>query len=343
MRKFLKWSAVVLLVLGLAGSGISYWMAFRPNVNPNLKEGFALYIPRGSNFDFVVSEIERTQMVKDIGSFKLISAIRKYDRLVKPGRYEITRGLSNWKLVEKLRAGDQDQMKMRIGSHRTIAEVAGEIAQQVDLDSAAIFAKMQDPQFLKGYGVEPKTIRNLLLPNTYYVYWTLSMEDLFKKLQTNFNEFWTADRKEKAKQVGLSIHEVLTLASIVQSETYMVKERPTVAGLYLNRLRDGIPLQADPTLIYAAGDFTIKRVLNSHKLIESPYNTYLHTGLPPGPINNPELSAIDAVLNPEQHSYIFMCAKADFSGYHNFAKTLSQHNQYAKEYQAALNKQKVYR
>ena len=259
------------------------------------------------------------------------------------GRYEIKKGLNNWKLVEKLRAGDQDQMKLVIRSHRTLEELAGEVASQVDLDSSSILAKMHDAAFLEGYGMEPRLARNLFIPNTYFVYWTMSEKELFTKLKGNYDEFWNKDRRAKAKALGLNVHEVVTLASIVQAETYMKDERPTVAGLYLNRIRQGIPLQADPTLIYAANDFTIKRVLNRHKEIDSPYNTYMYRGLPPGPINNPELSALEAVLNPEKHGYIFMCAKEDFSGHHNFSKTNAQHERYAAKYRAALNKQRVYR
>jgi UPF0755 protein len=343
MRKFLKITALVLLLVAAVGGGLAYWYGWRDNINPQLPDSFALYIPKGSDFNDVVAQLEEHAVLKDLYGFKLVSQIRKYDQLVKPGRYEIKKGLNNWKLVEKLRAGAQDQMKLRIGSHRVLDEVAGEIARQVDLDSTSLSGRLRDKDFLAKYGVEPKTIRNLLLPNTYFVYWTLTEEELFEKLKQNFDDFWTEERKEKAKAQDLDIHEVMTLASIVQAETYLAKERPTVAGLYLNRLERDIPLQADPTLIYAANDFTIRRVLNEHKLIDSPYNTYMYAGLPPGPINNPELSAIEAVLNPESHDYIYMCAKADFSGYHNFAKTLAQHNQYAREYQAALNKRKVYK
>ncbi|MFM2376557.1 MAG: endolytic transglycosylase MltG [Bacteroidota bacterium] len=343
MRKVLQVMALMLLVLALGAGGASYWYGFRDNVNPALKQGFALFIPRGSTFEDVLHQLEEKNVLRNLSSFKLISTIRKYDHLVKPGRYEIKKGISNWKLVEKLRAGAQDQMKLRIASHRTLHEVAGEIAGQVALDSEALLGKMQDPHFLEPYGVNPKTIRNILIPNTYFVYWTLSERELFSKLKANFDQYWNAERKSKAKAQGLSIHQVMTLASIVQAETYMGQERPAVAGLYLNRLRENIPLQADPTLIYAANDFTIKRVLNAHKHIDSPYNTYLYAGLPPGPINNPELSAIEAVLNPEKNDYLYMCAKSDFSGLHNFSRTLAQHQQYAREYQAALDKQKVYR
>jgi UPF0755 protein len=343
MRKFLKISALLIVLVAGGGGAFVYWRAFTDNVNPGLRDGYALLIPRGSDFKYVLTQLEAGHVLKNMSSFEQVAKVRKYDQLVKPGRYEIKKGTNNWKLVEKLRAGAQDQMKLRIGSHRMVEEIAGEIGRQVDLDSAAVLAKMRDKTYLKKYGFEPGNIRELFLPNTYFVYWTLSEQELFDKLKGNYDAFWNADRKDKAKAQDLTVHQVITLASIVQAETYMDKERPTVAGLYLNRLRGNIPLQADPTLIFAANDFTIKRVLNEHKLIDSPYNTYKYAGLPPGPINNPELSAIEAVLSPEKHNYIFMCAKADFSGYHNFSKTLTQHNQYAAEYQRALNKQKVYR
>lgn len=343
MKKFIKYTLLIVLLVGAAGGGLAYWQGFTDNVNPDLKPGFALLIPRGSDFQYVLGQLEAQQVLKDVGSFERIAKIRKYDRLVKPGRYEIKPGTTNWKLVEKLRAGDQDQMKLRIGSHRTLDEVAGDIAGQVDIDSASLSDRLQDADFLQGYGVEPISVRNLLIPNTYFVYWTITTEELFRKLKDYHDDFWSGARKAKAEALGMTPHQVVTLASIVQAETYMVDERPIVAGLYLNRIRQGIPLQADPTLIFAAGDFSIKRVLNVHKEIDSPYNTYKHTGLPPGPINNPEISAIDAVLSPDDNDYIYMCAKADFSGHHNFAKTLAQHNQNAKEYQAALNKQKVFK
>lgn len=343
MRKFLKYAVLIVLAIGIAGAGYGYFQGFRDNINPRLSDSYALLIPRGSTYAQVLQRLETDQVLQSTSSFDMVAKLRKYDRLVKPGRYEIKKGLNNWKLVEKLRAGDQDQMKLVIRSHRTLEELAGEIAGQVDLDSATVLAKMHDAAFLKDYGMEPYLARNLFIPNTYFVYWTLSEKELFTKLKANYDEFWNQDRRAKAKALGLNVHEVVTLASIVQAETYMSAERPTVAGLYLNRIRKKIPLQADPTLIFAANDFTIKRVLNKHKEIDSPYNTYMYAGLPPGPINNPELSALEAVLNPEKHEYIFMCAKADFSGYHNFAKTNAQHEQYAREYRAALNKQRVYK
>ncbi|MEM7039535.1 MAG: endolytic transglycosylase MltG [Bacteroidota bacterium] len=343
MGRWLKWGGLAVLVLGLLGGGFVYLQAFTDNVNPALSDDYALLIPRGTGFETVMKKLEADKVLSDPGSFRRVASFRSYDNLVKPGRYEIKKGTNNWDLVTKLRAGDQDQMKLRFGTQRMAADLAKEISTQVDINEAELLKKMQDDNYLKKYGVNSKTFRNLFIPNTYFVYWTLSIDDLFQKMKKNFDGYWNSDRKQKAEKLGMSIHEVVTLASIVQAETYLADERPRVAGLYLNRIRDHIPLQADPTVIFAVGDFSIRRVLKRHLEFDSPYNTYKFTGLPPGPINNPETTSIDAVLNYEKHNYIFMCAKADFSGYHNFAKTLAQHNRNAREYQRALNKQKVYK
>lgn len=323
--------------------GVVVWhQAWRDNINPALADDYQLLIPRQADFAYVMQTLAADQVLRDPAAFRRISQVRKYDRLVKPGRYAIKKGMSNWKLVQKLRAGDQDQMKLLFRSHRTLDELAGEISGQLAFSKEDLLAKMRDDGFLQPYGFNTTNVRNLFLPNTYFVYWTITPEALFDKMSQQYQDFWNSGRKAKAEQLGLTIHEVITLASIVQAETYMAQERPTVAGLYLNRLRDNIPLQADPTVIFAVGDFSIRRVLKKHLQFDSPYNTYKYAGLPPGPINNPERSAVEGVLNPESHNYYYMCAKADFSGYHNFSSTLSQHNRYAREYQRALNKQKVY-
>ena len=326
------------MLLGAGAAAYAYWQAMRGNVRAEA-DGFELLIPRGADFEHVCKELEAGQVLKDMSSFRQISKIRKYPDLVKPGRYVLAKGTNNWDLVRKLRAGDQDQMKLRFRSHWTLEELADEIGDQLMLDADDLYKKMKDADFLAEYGVNRENVRNLFIPNTYFVYWTMGAEELFDKLKGSYDQYWNADRQQKLEALGMTRHEVLTLASIVQAETYMPDERPTVAGLYLNRIRDGIPLQADPTVIFAHGDFTLKRVLKRHLEIDSPYNTYKVRGLPPGPINNPEPSAIDAVLNHEEHSYIYMCAKPDFSGYHNFARTLSQHNRNARAYQVALGKE----
>lgn len=338
MKRLFRNVVLIFLLLGAGGAAYAYWQALRDNVRAEA-DGYELLIPKGANFEYVCNELEAGQVLKNLSSFQQISKVRKYNSLVKPGRYRIAAGTSNWDLVRKLRAGDQDQMKLRFRTHWTLEELADEIGDQLMLDADDLYKRMKDDDFLATYGMNRDNVRNLFIPNTYFVYWTMDVEELFDKLKSSYDEYWNSSRKAKLKALGMTQHEVLTLASIVQAETYMPDERPTVAGLYLNRIRDGIPLQADPTVIFAHGDFTIKRVLKRHLELDSPYNTYKVRGLPPGPINNPEPSAIDAVLNHEDHNYIYMCAKADFSGYHNFARTLSQHNRNAKAYQVALSKE----
>lgn len=342
MRKFIWRSLIVLLLAGAGGAGFVYWQAFLPNVQ-SLKSPFALRIPHGVGFDYVMGELKAGNVLKNVGSFERVARFRKYDQLVKPGLYYINPGVNNWDLVGKLRSGAQDQMKLTFKSHRSLEEIAADIGAQMEFGEKELLEKLQDEAYLAEYGFNVRTVRGLFIPDTYFIYWTLTVDEFFKKMKRNYDSFWTEGRKAKAKDLGMSQAEVITLASIVQAETYMGDERPRVAGLYLNRIRDGIPLQADPTVIFAHQDWTIRRVLTKHLEIDSPYNTYKYSGLPPGPINNPEVTAIDGVLNAESHSYIFMCAKEDFSGYHNFSKTLAQHMKYARAYQAALNKQKVYR
>lgn len=337
MKRFIRFLVLILVLGGLGGGGFVWWAAFRNNVTTEGEE-YALLIPKDAGFEFVCDQLEADKVLKNMGTFRQVADIRSYPQHIKPGRYTIPAGSGNWDLVRKLRSGDQDEMKLRFRTHWTLRDVANEIGDQLMLDSDDLLRKMEDPQFLSNYDVKPEEVRGLFIPNTYFVYWTLSADQLFKKLKGEYDNFWNSSRKEKAKAKGMTPAQVTTLASIVQAETYMADERPTVAGLYLNRIEDGIPLQADPTVIFATGDFTIKRVLKRHLETDSPYNTYKHKGLPPGPINNPEPSAIDGVLNAEDHKYIFMCAKADFSGYHNFARTLSEHNRNARAYQSALSK-----
>lgn len=342
----LKWFWRVLLVLMASAAclaGYAYWKAFLPNVVASKEGDFALKIPRGAGFDYVMEELEASKALKDVGSFATVARFRGYPTLVKPGLYLLKPGLNNWELVGKLRSGAQDQMKLSYRSHRSLDEIADDIGPQMEFGKDALISKMRDAAYLKKYGFDERTIRALFVPDTYFVYWTMSLDEFFSKMKREYDAFWNADRKAKAAASDMSPTEAITLASIVQSETYMATERPVVAGLYLNRLRDGIPLQADPTVIFAHQDWSIRRVLTRHLEIDSPYNTYKYAGLPPGPINNPERSAIEAVLSPASHKYIFMCAKPDFSGYHNFASTLSQHNRNAAAYQAAMNKQKVYK
>ena len=216
--------------------------------------------------------------------------------------------------------------------------LAGRISRQIEADSIAIVRLLNNTDSLAAWGFNLQTIPALFLPNTYEFYWNTDAWQFTKKMRQEYDKYWTEERKDKAKAIGLSPIQVSILASIVDKETNKTDEMARIAGVYLNRLRDGWLLQADPTLVFAIGDFEIRRVLNIHKEVESPYNTYKYKGLPPGPICIPSLQSINAVLNAEKHNYYYFCAKEDFSGYHVFAKTLTEHNRNAQRYQHALSR-----
>jgi UPF0755 protein len=239
-------------------------------------------------------------------------------------------------LVNLLRSGKQSPVKLGFISVRSLDILAGKAAAYIEADSATLAALLTDPATAQKYGFNQQTFMSMFIPNTYEFYWNTSAEKFVEKMAEEYKNFWNEDRKQKAADIGLSQSEVSTLASIVEAETQKNDEKAKVAGVYMNRLNTGMLLQADPTVVFAAGDFTIQRVLNRHLEINSPYNTYLYAGLPPGPINIPSVSSIDAVLNYERHNYKFFCAKEDFSGYHAFAVTNAQHEVNARKYHQAL-------
>ena len=301
-----------------------------------------VFIPSDSSFEEMMGVLLTEEVLKDTVSFKQTATLKKFEN-VKPGRYRFSRGMSNNDIVNMLRIGNQEPVRLLVKSARLPEEMAGIIASQLELDSLELSQAMSSTQLASKYGFSKDNFRTMFLPNTYEMKWNISTEEFIQRMAKEYKAFWNDERLAKARSKGLSQSDCTTLASIVKAETAKRDEAPLVAGLYLNRIKKGIPLQADPTLIYAAGDFSIKRVLDKHKEINSPYNTYKNAGLPPGPINFPETNYIDAVLNAASHDYIYMCAKPDFSGYHNFAKSYNQHLQNAKKYQQALNKQGVYR
>ena len=328
---------LIVFAIGAAAGGYGYYALMSDNVKGGKKDDpYVLLIPTGSDYTYVKGELEASGIIKDMGTFDLTVSALKYDQLVKPGRYEIAGRMSNLKLVRKLRSGDQDEFKFRFLTYRTPKDLAKAVSEQFEWQAQDLLDLIEDPEYLSRYNVAVQNVMELFLPNTYYLYYTTTPEELMERMHKEHEKFWNDTRNKKAEKLAMSPHEVITLASIVQAESYMADERPTIAGVYINRLKRNIPLQADPTVIYAVGDFSITRVLERHLKHESPYNTYLHAGLPPGPINNPEISSIDAVLNYEVHDYIYFCAKPDFSGYHNFAKTLSQHNRNASAYHKAI-------
>ena len=242
-----------------------------------------------------------------------------------------------------LRAGLQTPVRVTFTGFRIPSQLAGRISKQIEADSAAIVEAFFSKDITASYGFTPETFIAMFIPNTYELFWNTDATGFFDRMKREYENFWTDERDQKAKQIGLDRVGVSTIASIVEEETIKTDERPKIAGVFINRLNRGTPLQACPTVKFALGDFTIKRVLTKHLAVESPYNTYKHRGLPPGPINAASISSINAVLNYEKHSYYFFSANPDFSGYHIFSRTLTEHNRNAREYQGKLNKERIYR
>lgn len=343
-----NWKKVltVVLVILVCLTGFSAWqfysMIYTSNVGFTENDKY-FYIPTGSEFQQVSNALVQQGIIINQTTFDWVAEQKSYKLNVKPGRYKIEQGMSNNELVNLLRSGEQEPIMVTFNTVRFKEDLAGKVGAFIEADSTEIINLLNDENFVSKYGFNTTTFLTLFLPNTYEFWWNTSAEEFVDRMATEYKRFWTSERKSKANNLGLSQSEVSILASIVQKETNKNDEKPTVAGVYLNRLRKGMLLQADPTLVYANRDFEARRVLNKHKLIDSPYNTYKYKGLPPGPICLPSISSIDAVLNTKSHSYLYFCAKADNSGYHSFASTYSEHLKNAREFQRELNRRKVYR
>jgi UPF0755 protein len=334
---------IALLVLGLIVGSRTYTYMYKPNVDTKGKEQVFIRIATGSTFSEVLNNLHNSGYLKDTVSFKNVASRMGYQLSVKPGRYKLTTGMSNRALIANLRAGIQTPVRVTFTGFRTPHQLAGKIASQLEPDSVSILAALTSAKIAEQYGFSPETFIAMFIPNTYEFYWNTSVEGFLDRMKREYETFWNEERTYKSAEMGLTKLKVSILASIVEEETIFSTERPRVAGVYINRLERGIPLQADPTVKFAVGDFALRRILTRHLKVDSPYNTYLNRGLPPGPINSPSISSIDAVLNHEQHQYLYFCAKSDFSGYHAFAKTLAEHNRNAREYQNALNRQRIFR
>lgn len=309
----------------------------------SLEEDRYFHIYSDWEMDDLKNALLEERIIQDTASFNWVAEQKSFTQ-PKAGRYFIESGMSNNALVNLFRSGQQVPVNVTFNSVRTKKQLASVVSNQLELDSISLLQLLESNEFAQKYGFDRTTFLTLFIPNTYEFYWNTNAEEFVQRMAKEYKRFWTEERKAKAAKLGLSQSEVSILASIVQTEQMSrVEERPKVAGLYVNRLKRGMRLQSDPTLIYALGDFSIKRVLNKHKELNSPYNTYLYAGLPPGPIYLPDQSSIDAVLNYEKHNFLYMCAKADFSGYHNFSRTLNQHNIYARQYQRELNRRKIMR
>ncbi len=314
----------------------------RPNVSVPADK-VALYVP--SDKCGVAEVVDALSQKAEIRDRKALEKVFKKMncKAVRPGHYVIRDGMGNKELVDMLRRGLQTPVRVTFHNLRTKQELAASLSRQLMPDSVSIVAALSDSAFLAPYGMEVETALVMFLPNTYEFFWNVDVSGLFDRMKREYDRFWTDERRAKASSIPLSCAEVSVLASIVEEETNLLSEYATVAGLYINRLKRGMLLQADPTVKYAVGDFTLRRVLKKHLETDSPYNTYIYKGLPPGPIRIPSAAAIDAVLNYEKHNYLYMAAKETLNGEHHFATNLRDHTNNARRYQRALNRLKVYR
>jgi len=268
---------------------------------------------------------------------------KKYPESIKSGRYLVDRPMSYNELINTLKSGRQTPVKVTFSNVRTLYELAGKLSMQIDPDSAEIINFLSDQANYSEDGFNAQTIISVFIPDTYELYWNTGPKRLYSRMLQEYNKFWNNSRIEKSREIGLTRTEVSTLASIIDFEAMKSEEKPRIAGVYLNRLRRGIPLQADPTIKFALNDFTLNRILYDYLKVDSPYNTYKYKGLPPGPIGCPTIESIDAVLNADKNDYLYFAARADFSGYHNFSRTLAEHNRNAAQYQRELNRRKIFR
>jgi UPF0755 protein len=335
MKKNLK-TGLIIILAACTGAGIwGYYAAFMPNViNDN---GGWLYIRTGSNYADLFEDIKNNKMLKDEFTFDMLAGIMKLKSKIKPGRYQIKKGMSNRELITLLRSGRQTPLRFTFNNLRTVYDLAGVMGRTFEADSLSILKEIFKKELLDTLKLDSLSIATIFIPNTYEMYWNERATSIIKRMLREHKAFWNEERLAKAKALNLTPAEVSILASIVEQETRMNDEKPLIAGVYLNRLRKGWKLEADPTLVFASGNFGIRRVLNVHKEIDSPFNTYKYTGLPPGPICIPSIASIDAVLNFKEHDYLFFCAREDMSGYHSFAKTYEEHLRNAHKFQRELN------
>lgn len=341
MKKLYKYILTIIIPLAVIVAATAWHEVFRSNVRA--MEPVRIFLPEGATFRDLVDTLDGNAILRNQGSFVLTARVRSLGTRIKPGSYLIEPGFSNYRLVNLFRAGNQSPVKVTFNNIRTLEELAGRIGRQIEADSLSLSAFFNDESNYSADGFTRETLISLFIPDTYELYWTTDAEGFYNRMLKEYNRFWSEERRQKASDEGLNPLGVSILASIIDDEVVMSDEKPRIAGVYLNRLRLGIPLQACPTIKYALNDFTIKRVLKKDMQVDSPYNTYMHKGLPPGPVRCPSRSGIEAVLNAEKHDYLYFVARYDFSGYHHFSRTLSEHNHYAALYQRELDKKRIYR
>ncbi len=345
IRKILVAALLLGLVVAAVISYFIYDALFTPNTSFNNDEAY-VYIPSNANFDKVKELV--LPLLEDMDSFEAVANRKKYSNNVKAGKFAIKRGMNNNEIINSLRSGNIP-VKVSFNNQETVESLAGRIASQIEADSISLVGALKDPNFLKSNTIDKASVLSMYIPNSYEFFWNTSAEGFRDRMLKEYQRFWTNDRKQKAESRGLTPLQVSALASVVQKETAKVEERPRVAGLYLNRLKRNMLLQADPTVIYAIKHHTgnydtiIKRVLYKDLELDSPYNTYKYSGIPPGPIAMPDISSIDAVLQAENHNFYYMVANVSNFGYHKFAETLAQHNRNRVQYIRWINSQNINR
>ncbi|MDH7448244.1 endolytic transglycosylase MltG [Aquimarina sp. 2201CG14-23] len=346
---YIKRILLIIALIGLIGGGVFAYYVYQAVFSPNTNfetETVTIYIPSGTTYPELRKIIH--PLVKNSSSFDKIAAKKGYAKKVKAGRYIIKKGLNNNELVDLLRSKNTP-IQLSYNNQERLENLAGRVAQQIEADSLSLLKAFKDDAFINAHGFTIDNALSMYVPNKYEFFWNTSAKQFRDRMWKEYNRFWNDRRKEKAKGIGLTLNQVVIVASIVQKETAKVDERPRVAGVYLNRYKNGWKLDADPTVIYAIkkhrGDWNavIKRVLYKDLELDSPYNTYKYKNLPPGPITMPDISSIDAVLNYEKHEYYFFVSNVENFGYHKFAKTIAQHNRNKKQYVNWINKQGIKR
>lgn len=340
-RSVLYVSLGIITLLVLAAGIKIYEDVFAGNINLEKGEKGYVYVYSTRSFGENMELITQSGILNNGAAFNRLARLTGYNELIRPGRYEVKRGMSNLEILRMLVSGRQTPVDVVFKSAQRKQDLVRFFATQLEVDSSELLGMLNNPAFCDSLGLTPENILVLFIPNTYNYYWNTTAGKLMDRTIKEYRKFWNEERVQKLRELNLSHAEVSILAAIVQKETYRKDEMPVVAGVYINRLRRGMPLQADPTIIYAMNDNSIKRVAGSMLEVESPYNTYKYRGLTPGPICVPATQAIDAVLNYTRHNYIYFCAKEDFSGYHNFAATFAQHQVNARKYQRELNRRGV--
>ena len=340
-KKLLLRVVVSVFLLLLITLGLSYaWfykLAFKQNLQLSQDKTELIYISTGSKLTDVVNALTQSGWLVDKSSFIWMAEFMNYDDKIKPGRYRLKDGMSNRELVSLLRSGKQEPVKLVLQSLRTTEQLAGRVAQKLEVDSTELSSLLNDNDYLSEFSLKPETAICMFLANTYEFYWNTSADQFIRRMFNEYNKFWSDERLENAKRLGLSKVDAQIIASVVVQESNRRDEWSTIAGVYINRLKIGMALQADPTVKFALQDFELKRIRSVHTKFDSPYNTYKYKGLPPGPIYMTGQQSIDAILNYKSHNYLYFCAKPDRSGYHVFSKSYSKHLINARRYHRSLN------